>query len=47
MQHSADTGNCIMDKPTKVKEKLQASTGGKKHINTEKVHKQTNKDEER
>jgi hypothetical protein len=25
----------------KVKDKLQASTGGRKHINTEKVNKQT------
>jgi hypothetical protein len=42
-QHSVDTGNYIVDRHDnrKVKDKLQASTGGRKHINTEKVNKQT------
>jgi hypothetical protein len=46
-QHRIDTGNYIMDKHN-IKPKtnyMQALEG--KHINTEKLNKQTNKDEER
>jgi hypothetical protein len=40
-QHSVDTGNYIKDKHNiKTREKLQASTGERKHINAEKVKKQ-------
>jgi hypothetical protein len=40
-QNSVDTGNHIMDKRNiKTRGKLQASTGERKHINTEKVNKQ-------
>jgi flagella basal body P-ring formation protein FlgA len=44
-QHSVDTGNYIKEKQNiKTGDKLQASTGERKHINTENVNKQ-NKDE--
>jgi hypothetical protein len=40
-QHSVDTGNHIKDKyDIKTRDKLQASTGEGKHINTEEVNKQ-------
>jgi hypothetical protein len=43
-QKSVDTGNHIKDKNNiKTRDKLQASTGERKHINTEKVNKQRRK----
>jgi hypothetical protein len=39
-QHTVDTDNYIMDKQHKVKDKLQASTGGKTH-QCRKVNKET------
>jgi hypothetical protein len=46
-QHSVDTGNYIMDRRNiKTRDKLQASIGERKHINTEKVREQ-NKYEEK
>jgi hypothetical protein len=46
INRSVDTGNYIMDKQHKIKDKLKAITREKKHINTEKqTNKQTHEDE--
>jgi hypothetical protein len=40
-QHSVDTGNHIKDKhDIKTREKLQANTGERKHINADEVNEQ-------